>query len=92
MECGVVGAICINVDANYLTEEVIKDQQRIEAWFKRFCRTDMQVGEIILSKDENAKALKGQAPFQRRSVLRGSEDRLLVCLVRQASVLVGKVG
>src|SRR5438552_12400449 len=29
-EFGVVGAICINIDANYLTEEVMKDQQRIE--------------------------------------------------------------
>src|ERR1700724_319217 len=44
-EFGVVGAICINIDANYLTEEVMKNQDRIEAWFKNFCRVDMQVAQ-----------------------------------------------
>jgi predicted transcriptional regulator YheO len=63
-EYGVVGAICINIDANYLTEEVMKDRERIEAWFKSFCRTDMQVDENILSKDEYAKALKGKRHFK----------------------------
>src|SRR3954464_393905 len=29
-EFGVVGAICINIDANYLTEEVMQRQERIE--------------------------------------------------------------
>src|SRR5437667_5392850 len=58
-EFGIVGAICINVDANYITEEVLKDRQRIEHWFANFCRTDMQLDENILSKDEYAIALKG---------------------------------
>ncbi len=63
-EFGVVGAICINIDVNYLTEEVMKDQQRIEAWFRNLCRTDMQLDENILSKDEYAKALKGKRHFK----------------------------
>jgi predicted transcriptional regulator YheO len=63
-EFGVVGAICINVDANYITEEVLKDRQRIENWFANFCRTDMQLDENILSKDEYAKALKGKRHFK----------------------------
>jgi predicted transcriptional regulator YheO len=63
-EFGVVGAICINIDANYLTEEVMRDHERIEAWFKNFCRIDMQVDENILSKDEYAKALKGKRHFK----------------------------
>ena len=67
-EFGIVGAICINVDANYLTEEVIKDRQRIEDWFKSFCRTDMQLDENILSKDEYAKALKGKRHFKDETV------------------------
>src|SRR3954469_1274624 len=54
-EFGVVGAICINIDANYLTQEVMQDQKRIEAWFQSFCRTDMHIEENILSKDEYAK-------------------------------------
>jgi predicted transcriptional regulator YheO len=64
---GVVGAICINVDANYLTEEVIKNQERLDAWFQNFCRVDMQLDENILSKDEYAKALKGKSHFKDES-------------------------
>lgn len=65
---GIVGGICINIDANYITEEVLKDKQRIEAWFKNFCRVDMQLDENILSKDEYAKALKGKRHFRDESV------------------------
>ena len=67
-EFGIVGAICINVDANYLTEEVMSSRDRIEAFFKNFCRTDMQLDENILSKDEYAKALKGKRHFKDESV------------------------
>jgi len=67
-EFGVVGAICINIDANYLTEEVMKDRERIETWFKNFCRVDMQLDENILSKDEYAKALKGKRHFKDETV------------------------
>jgi predicted transcriptional regulator YheO len=63
-EFGVVGAICINIDANYLTDEVLKSQERIETWFRNFLRVDMQVDENILSKDEYAKALKGKRHFK----------------------------
>src|SRR5205823_1982562 len=47
---GIVGAICINIDANYLTDEVMQSKERIEAWFKNFCRIDRQLDENILSK------------------------------------------
>src|ERR1700719_4437315 len=67
-EFGIVGAICINIDANYITEEVLKDQQRIETWFRNFLRTDMQLDENILSKDEYAKALKGKRHFKDETV------------------------
>ena len=63
-EFGIVGAICINIDANYLTEEVMQNKERIEAWFKNFCRTDMQLDENILSRDDYAKAMKGQRHFK----------------------------
>jgi predicted transcriptional regulator YheO len=63
-EFGVVGAICINIDANYLTEEVLQKQERIESWFKNFLRTDMQLDENILSKDEYVKATKGKRHFK----------------------------
>ena len=65
---GIVGGICINIDANYITEDVLKDQQKIEAWFRNFLRTDMQLDENILSKDEFAKAQKGKRHFRDESV------------------------
>ena len=61
---GIVGAICINVDVNYLTDEVVTNKERIEAFFKNFCRMDMQLDENILSKDEYTKALKGKRHFK----------------------------
>jgi predicted transcriptional regulator YheO len=67
-EFGVVGAICINIDTNYLNEEVMKNQEQIEAWFKNFLRVDMQVDENILSKDEYAKAQKGKRHFKDESI------------------------
>jgi predicted transcriptional regulator YheO len=63
-EYGVVGAICINIDANYLTEEVMRDAEKVRAWFASFCRVDMQLEENILSRDEYAKALKGKRHFK----------------------------
>src|SRR5438045_2035818 len=67
-EFGIVGGICINIDANYITEEVLKDRQRIDTWFQTFLRTDMQLEENILSKDEYARALKGKRHFKDESV------------------------
>jgi predicted transcriptional regulator YheO len=63
-EYGVVGGICINVDANYLTEEVTRDTQTMINFFQTFCCTDMQLDENILSRDEYAKALKGKRHFK----------------------------
>jgi hypothetical protein len=63
-EFGIVGAICINIDANYLTEEVMQSKERIEAWLKNFCRNDMKLDENILSRDDYAKAMKGQRHFK----------------------------
>src|SRR5256712_2380038 len=65
---GIVGAICINLDANYLTDEVLSNRERIEAFFKNLCRTDMQLDENILSKDEYAKALRGKRHFKDETV------------------------
>ena len=63
-EFGVVGAICINIDSNYLTEHVMADQKRIEEWFRNFLRVGMQLDENILSKDEYVLAQKGKRHFK----------------------------
>ena len=44
--------------------DVMKNKDRIEAFLKTLCRTDMQGDENILSKDEYAKALKGKRHFK----------------------------
>jgi len=63
-EYGVVGAVCINVDANYLTEEVLSSSDKVINFFQSFCRIDMQLDENILSRDEFAKAQKGKRHFK----------------------------
>src|SRR5262245_2790717 len=63
-EYGVVGAICNNIDANYLTEEVLGAGDKFVTFFQTFFRTDMQLDENILSRDEYAKALKGKRHFK----------------------------
>ena len=63
-EYGVVGAICINVDATYLTEEVLGSSEKVIAFFQTFCRTDMKLDENILSRDEFAQAQKGKRHFK----------------------------
>src|SRR6059036_4295790 len=65
---GIVGAICINVDVNYLTDEVMSSKERIETFFRNLCRTEIQLDENILSKDEYAKALKGKRHFKDETV------------------------
>ena len=72
-EFGIVGAICINIDANYITEEVLRDRQRIETWFQNFLRTDMQLDENILSKDEYAKAKKAKGTLKTKAFSGHSE-------------------
>jgi predicted transcriptional regulator YheO len=57
---GLIGAICINIDANYITDEVMKSKENVERFFHNFCKTDMALDENILSKDEYEKALKGK--------------------------------
>ena len=60
---GLVGAICINIDVNYLKDEVRNDQQQLDAFIEALCKTDMVLDENILSKDEYKKALTGKRHF-----------------------------
>ncbi len=61
---GLVGAICINVDVNYLNEKVREDREHLDAFFHALCKTDMNLDENILSKDEYEKALAGKRHFR----------------------------
>jgi len=63
-EFGVVGAICINIDINYIRDEVLPSTERIAEFFRNYCRTDMKLDENILSRDEYEKAVAGKKHFR----------------------------
>jgi predicted transcriptional regulator YheO len=61
---GVVGAVCINIDINFIRDEVLPSQARIAEFFQNYCRTDMTLDENILSKDEYRRAMAGKKHFR----------------------------
>jgi hypothetical protein len=65
---GLIGALCVNVDANYLIEDVAPSPARSAAFFREFCRTRMTLEENILSSDEYAKALGGKRHWRDTAV------------------------
>jgi YheO-like PAS domain len=64
---GLVGAICINIDVNFL-QEVGRDAALLDVFFASLCKTDMVLDENILSEDEFRKAQKGKRHFRDFSV------------------------
>lgn len=63
-EYGLVGAICINVDYNYLNEAVRKDEKVMNAFIDSLLKTDMQLDENILSPHEFELAQAGKRHFR----------------------------
>jgi predicted transcriptional regulator YheO len=61
---GVVGAICINIDINYISDHVMQSAERTAEFFRQYCKTDMKLDENILSKDEYRLALQGKRHFR----------------------------
>ena len=61
---GVVGAICINIDINYINDHVLMSAERTAEFFRHYCRTDMCLEENILSKDEYRRAQAGKKHFR----------------------------
>jgi len=65
---GLVGAICINLDVNYLQEDLRQNSEHFDEFINSLCKTEMQLDENILSKAEYAKALVGKRHFRDFSV------------------------
>lgn len=83
-EYGLVGAVCINVDRRFLGEDVMRDQDRLEAFFDNLLRTDFQLDENILSKDEYRRALDGKRHYLDeaiRGVASAGEERQLAAIM-----------
>ena len=57
---GIVGAICINIDINYIRDHVLPSPAASEDFFRRYCVTDMTLDENILSRPEYELALGGK--------------------------------
>lgn len=64
---GLVGAICINIDANFI-REVATDPDRVEAFIDNLLRTDFELDENILSKDEYQLAMRGKRHFMEEAI------------------------
>lgn len=57
---GLIGAVYINVDTNYIDDVVLKSHENLTAFFRNYGKTDMVLEENILNKDEFEKAQKGK--------------------------------
>ena len=60
----VASAICINVDYNYINEEVRNNDKLRKDFFDAMCKVDMVLDENILSKTEYEKSLNGKRHFR----------------------------
>jgi hypothetical protein len=60
----VVGAICINIDINYVTEHVMASAERMTDFLRQYCHTDMKLDENILSKEEYRRSQSGKKHFR----------------------------
>jgi hypothetical protein len=57
---GIVGAVCMNIDVNYVRDHVLASREATEEFFRRYCETDVQLDENILSRPEYERALAGK--------------------------------
>jgi predicted transcriptional regulator YheO len=65
---GLVGAVCINIDANYITDYVMSSKDKIDAFFRNYLQTDIKLDENILSSSEYQKALKGKKHWRDETI------------------------
>jgi class 3 adenylate cyclase len=60
---GLVGAICINVDVNFIRNEVMSKKEKLEAFIENIVKTNFQLNENILSKEEYKAAIAGKKHY-----------------------------
>src|ERR1700683_2356181 len=63
-EYGVVGAICMNIDINYIRDEVIRNAERTAEFFHQYCHTAAQREHPVQSRV--SASLAGQATLSRQ--------------------------
>jgi hypothetical protein len=57
---GIVGAVCMNIDTNFVRDRVQRSPAEAEEFFRNYCATDTKLDENILSRPEYEKALAGK--------------------------------
>lgn len=57
---GIVGAICMNIDTNYVRDHVLASPEALRDFFRSYCATDMKLEENILSRPEYEKSVAGK--------------------------------
>lgn len=57
---GIVGAVCVNIDVNYVRDHVRATPAAVDEFLGRYCAIDMQLQENILSRPEYEKAMAGK--------------------------------
>ena len=57
---GIVGAVCINIDINYVRDVVLSSPQQVETFLRKYAAIDMKLDENILSRAEFDKAIGGK--------------------------------
>ena len=60
---GIIGAVCLNIDVNYINDHVLQDMQNVREFFRDFCETEMVLDENILSPYEYKLATAGKRHF-----------------------------
>jgi class 3 adenylate cyclase len=81
---GLVGAVCINVDTHFLREAVVGDEDRLNAFVDNLLRTDFELDENILSKDEYQNSQKGKRHYLDEAIrVRGTarQERKLAAIM-----------
>jgi class 3 adenylate cyclase len=71
-EYGLVGALCVNIDRRFLRDAAAAGGDRIEAVIENIVRTDFELDENILSKDEYMSAQRGKRHYLDEAVRSGA--------------------
>jgi predicted transcriptional regulator YheO len=59
-EFGLVAALCINIDVNYVRDHVRASPERIDEFLRQYVLTEMVLEENILSREEYVQAVHGK--------------------------------
>jgi class 3 adenylate cyclase len=70
---GLVGAICVNIDARFIREAVRSSPERLDSFIDNLLKADMELEENILSPDEYQAALRGKRHYLDEAIRGGSE-------------------